>query len=625
MEGAKGEVLAVDGVTSPVVDVAEPSLRQADRGAWVPVVVLLVGLASALMLFATTRLRERRILEDIARVQAVGEIQTKIALSHLWLEEYVSGDEVPIDQIVDNIEAASALVGAMLSEPASDSDLRAVPALTDLDLRVQAEDVRSMIDHFYDISIERLRGYELGDEVGIGSRSDIDYDTVFTVLFERTAVLEAALRELRKQNLAHSRLSLWLMLSAWLALIALAVTGLWTRERRRSLAEKALRESEYRLLRAQKMQAVGRLAGGIAHDINNYLAAITSQCELVKLKAEPGGRVAKKMETVITTTFRASGLIERLLAFAKRRPLRVEVVDLNEVITGLESMMLRLISEDVKLKYDLQPDLWNVKVDPAHFEQVIVNLLVNAREAMSAGGEISIETRNRPDPEPGEVRISVRDTGRGIEPAIRSRIFEPFFTTKQSSSSGGLGLATVYGIVEQSKGWIEVESEVGQGTTFVIGLPRCLDEGCLSGTSRKRPKEQVKGGDEGILYLEDNLELRTSITALLEGLGYRVYSASNGATALKIFAEHGAELDLLVSDVVLPGLSGREVIEELWKSRPTMRVIFVSGYSGNVMSAHGVGDGEFDFLSKPFTARRLARMVREVLDRPAEEKIRAGE
>ncbi len=590
-----------------------------------PIVVLLVGLASAVMLFATTQLRERRILEDIARVQAVGEIQTKIATSHLWLEEYVTGDEIHIDQIVGNLDSASVLVEAMLEGPLEGTSAPAVQALKDPVLRRQAEEVRSEIDRFHAISVERLRGYELGEEVGIGSQSDIDYDRVFTVLFEKAGVLEAALRQLREQNLARSRITLWVMLGAWLALIALAVTGLRTRERRRSQAERALRESEHRLFRAQKMQAVGRLAGGIAHDINNYLAAITSQCELVKLKAEPGGRVEKKMETVVTTAFRASGLIERLLAFAKRRPLRAEVVDLNEVIAGLESMMLRLISEDVELKYDLQRDPWLVKVDPAHFEQVIVNLLVNAREAMPAGGEVLIETRNRSQAGIDEVQISVRDTGRGIEPAIRSRIFEPFFTTKQASSSGGLGLATVYGIVEQSQGWIEVESEVGKGTRFVIGLPRCLDEGCVAAGRRKSSREEVKGGDEGILYLEDNTELRTSMTALLEGLGYRVYSASNGATALKLFAQHGAEFDLLISDVVMPGMSGREVIEELWKQRPAMRVIFVSGYSDNVMIAHGVGDGEFDFLSKPFTARSLARLVREVLDRPAKEEPAPGE
>lgn len=589
-----------------------------------PAVVLLVGLASALMLFATTQVRERRILTDIARVQAVGEIQTKIAISHLWLEEYVSGDEIEIGQIVGNLEAASALVKAMLSVPPQDSSKPAVPALRDPVLRGQAEEVQIEIERFHASSVKRLRGYELGHEVSIGSQSDIDYDRVFAVLFEKTGVLEAALEQLREQNLARSRLNLWIMLSAWLALIALAVTALRNRERRRDQAERALRESEHSLFRAQKMQAVGRLAGGIAHDINNYLAAITSQCELVKLKAEPGGRVAIKMETVIATTFRASGLIERLLAFAKRRPLKAEVVNLNLVIAGLESMMLRLISEDVELTYDLQPDLWPVKIDPAHFEQVIVNLLVNAREAMPAGGEVWIETRNRVRGKLGEVQLSVRDTGLGIEPAIRSRIFEPFFTTKMPSSNGGLGLATVYGIVEQSQGWIEVESEVGEGTTFVIGLPRSLEPVSAGSSSQEEVAEEVTGGHEGILYLEDNSELRTSTTALLEGLGYRVYSASNGAVALDFFAQHGKEIDLLISDVVMPGMSGREVIEELWRDRPTMRVIFVSGYAGNVMTAHGVEDDEFDFLPKPFTARSLARMVRKVLDRAALDGPRLG-
>jgi len=294
------------------------------------------------------------------------------------------------------------------------------------------------------------------------------------------------------------------------------------------------------------------------------------------------------------------------------------------VIAGLESMMLRLISEDVKLTYDLQPDLWPVKIDPAHFEQVIVNLLVNAREAMPAGGEVWIETRNRVRGKLGEVQLSVRDTGLGIEPAIRSRIFEPFFTTKMPSSNGGLGLATVYGIVEQSQGWIEVESEVGEGTTFVIGLPRSLEPVSVDAGSREGEAEEVTGGHEGILYLEDNSELRTSTTALLEGLGYRVYSASNGAAALDFFAQHGKEIDLLISDVVMPGMSGREVIEELWRDRPTMRVIFVSGYAGNVMTAHGIEDDEFDFLPKPFTARSLARMVRKVLDRAALDGPRLG-
>jgi CheY-like chemotaxis protein len=321
------------------------------------------------------------------------------------------------------------------------------------------------------------------------------------------------------------------------------------------------------------------------------------------------------METVVTTAFRASNLLERLLAFAKRQPGQTQVIDLNGLIVGLEPMMLRLLEEDIDLQLELDPELGWVRVDPSQVEQVIVNLLVNARDAMASGGVLEIATHNAERGGREEVRVSVRDEGEGIAPEALPKIFEPFFTTKQDGQGSGLGLATVYGIIEQNGGWIEVESRVGIGSDFTFALPRTFEE---PNPERAEPAATPAsaGGEETVLYVEDNDDLRRSVTALLQGLGYRVLAAADGPTALALFEDLGeAEVvDLLVSDVVMPLMSGGEVMQRIRERSPRTRILFVSGYTDGVMLAHGVDDGEYELLRKPFGTGVLARKIRQVLD-----------
>ncbi|HRC86174.1 MAG TPA: ATP-binding protein, partial [Thermoanaerobaculia bacterium] len=387
--------------------------------------------------------------------------------------------------------------------------------------------------------------------------------------------------------------------------------------------ESALRASEERLLRSQKLEAVGRLAGGVAHDINNYLAAITGHCELVRMREEPGSRTARKMDEVIQTALSASSLIKRLLAFSRRQPMQLEVVDLNRAIHRLEPMIRRLIGEDIDLHLSLAGELWAVKIDPAQLEQVVVNLLVNAREAMPRGGKVTVETANVPGgpPQPGSRRgpvpdsilLAVTDTGPGIPPEVQARIFEPFFTTKEESGSSGLGLATVYGIIEQHGGCLGVYSEPGYGACFKIYLPRASEP--ATEQPKEAPREVMRRGDERILLVEDNAEFRTSAAELLVGLGYEVQTAANGNEALSLV--NGAESlpGLLITDVVMPGMSGRELVDRLSAKGASLPVLYVSGYTDNVVLNHGVLEGEVEFLQKPFTALDLARKVRTVLDR----------
>jgi two-component system, cell cycle sensor histidine kinase and response regulator CckA len=385
-----------------------------------------------------------------------------------------------------------------------------------------------------------------------------------------------------------------------------------------------LRDRETQLVEAQKMEAVGRLAGGIAHDINNYLAAIRTQCEVLQRKPQPAERVAEKLSLVVAAVEKASTLIARLLAFGRRQPIRPEVVNLNRVVEELEKLMQQQLGENVELALALAADLGNVKVDPAQVEQVLVNLLVNAREAMPHGGRLSIATANvsfgdsdrnrRPVSQPGDyVLLAVSDTGMGIPPDIRDKIFEPFFTTKQEAGNSGLGLATLYGIVQQNAGNVWVYSEPGLGTTFKIYLPRCREETPAPGPLAGTP---AAGGRERILLVEDNAEVRESTQNLLAAAGYRISLAAGGTEALALLAELARQdeiVDLVISDVVMPGLSGPELAAQIRERFGPIPVLFVSGYSDSVVHFHGVLDPEVHFLSKPFAGEALFQKVREAL------------
>ncbi|HEY5294397.1 MAG TPA: PAS domain S-box protein [Gaiellaceae bacterium] len=369
------------------------------------------------------------------------------------------------------------------------------------------------------------------------------------------------------------------------------------------------KELESQLRQAQKMEAVGRLAGGIAHDFNNLLTAITGYSEfLVSGLDDP--RLKRHAEEITKASSRAASLTGQLLAFSRRQVLQPRVLDLNAVVSDMESMLRRLIGEDVELATRLDPQIAHVLADPTQIEQVIVNLTVNAREAMPSGGSVSIETANSATDRGTFVELRLTDTGTGMTEDQRLQLFEPFFTTKDGGT--GLGLATVYGIVEQSGGTIEVDSAPGMGSTFRILLPRV--EGPATNPAPPPTREAPAGGSETILLVEDENVVRRLVAEILETAGYNVLQAGDGPSALELLRRQVGPIDLLVTDVVMPGMSGPEVAQAVVAMRPGTQVLYTSGYTDSAIGHHGVLEPGIAFLQKPFSADELARKVRALLD-----------
>jgi two-component system cell cycle sensor histidine kinase/response regulator CckA len=389
----------------------------------------------------------------------------------------------------------------------------------------------------------------------------------------------------------------------------------------------ARRELEGQLRHAQKMESVGRLAGGIAHDFNNLLTAITGHGDLLAQSLEETDPRQADVAAINAAASRAAALTRQLLAYGRQSLMRPEPVDLNSVVSDIEPMLRRLIGEDVELRTSLEPDLGWVQADAGQLDQVILNLVVNARDALSSGGTIELSTANvtldeayageHPGARPGDfVMISVSDTGVGIDPPTLARIFEPYFTTKDRGRGTGLGLATVVGIVEQSGGHIDVTSKVGQGTTFRVYLPRQADPRGAA-AAETGVAAVPKGGNETVLLAEDEEAVRRLAAMALERNGYRVIAAPDGLAALDMAAAHDGRIDLLLTDVIMPGLNGRELATRFATIHPEARVLFMSGYAGDTLSAQGVLDSSVAFLAKPFVPTELARKVRETLDEPA--------
>ena len=390
---------------------------------------------------------------------------------------------------------------------------------------------------------------------------------------------------------------------------------------RRDITERLQLEAQFH--QAQKMESVGQLAGGIAHDFNNLLTVINGMSELVLVQVRQDDPVHADVQEILHAGERAATLTRQLLTFSRRQILESRVLNLNTVVAGLERLLRRLLGEDVDLVVVLTPGLDQVKVDPGQIEQVITNLAVNARDAMPQGGQLTIETQNVTIDEdyarqhgvavpPGSyVLLTVSDSGVGIDEATRTRIFDPFFTTKGPGKGTGLGLSTVYGIVKQSHGFIWVDSEVGHGTSFKIYLPQVTE---AAGTDRPEPTVVSSSGTETILLVEDNAELRKLATRFLEPAGYTVLLASTGEEALQLLERHEEPVHLLLSDVVMPGMSGRQLAERLAQTRPGMKVLYMSGYTSDTILRHGVSDAQVPFLNKPFTVAALLRKIREVLD-----------
>ena len=375
----------------------------------------------------------------------------------------------------------------------------------------------------------------------------------------------------------------------------------------RKRAEQALRRSEEQLRQAQKMEAVGRLAGGIAHDFNNLLTVITSYGDLLLEDLAPGDSRRDDVDQIRKAAEGAAALTRQLLAFSRQQVLEPKVVDLRAILAGTEKLLRRLIGADVHLAMPLAPDLGAVKADPGQLEQIIINLAVNARDAMPRGGRLTIEAANMVvEARPGRyVMLAVSDTGIGMDEQTKARVFEPFFTTKETGKGTGLGLATVYGIVKQAGGFITVDSEPGRGTTFKVYLPR-VDEPVAPAIARPAPAEPRRG-TETVLVAEDAPSVRLVTRQVLERYGYTVLEAPTGDIALRLAAKHHGPIHLLLTDVVMPGLSGRQLAGQLSLLRSEMKVLYVSGYADTVEPGAA-------YLQKPFAPEALARRVRDVLD-----------
>ncbi|MEN6474979.1 MAG: ATP-binding protein [Syntrophaceae bacterium] len=448
-----------------------------------------------------------------------------------------------------------------------------------------------------------------------------DFDSIMDILTHKISVLD-------EEIVIHSRSGkrLTLLISAEVISIAhiphAIIVGIDITERKEAEDEKIKLEAQLR--QAQKMESIGRLAGGVAHDFNNLLTAILGNTDLALMELEDDNPLHPRLTVVMQAAQSAADLTRQLLAFSRKQIIEPEPVDLAKLIEDMHMMLARLIGEDIRLDISAPRQLGLIKADHGLIEQIIVNLVVNARDAMPEGGRLVLEVadqhlddeyvKRHPYTKPGEyVMLAVSDTGCGMAAEVKQHIFEPFFTTKPLGKGTGLGLATSYGAVKQHGGSIEVYSEPGHGTTFKIYFPRLMEEV----TRLKEPtrSEEIPGGTETILLVEDDPGVLDFSLGVLEHLGYQMLAAASGEIALALAEAHPTAIHLLITDVIMPGMNGRILADRLVSKRPDLRVLFSSGYTENVIVHHGVLEEGINFLGKPFTALSLARKVRDVLDR----------
>lgn len=398
-----------------------------------------------------------------------------------------------------------------------------------------------------------------------------------------------------------------------------------TMEVTESRIQQTLRESERRLEQAQRMEAIGRLAGGIVHDFNNLLTVIGGYSDLALRKLEDGHVVARYVEQIRKANAIASNLTRQLLAFSRQQVLQPRVLNINELVDEISFMVQSLLGANIELDIRLESELGQIEADPAQIQQVLLNLIVNAKDAMADGGLLNIETRNFdldestisqiPAARPGSyVRLTVADTGIGIDQNTLERIFEPFFTTKPKGRGTGLGLPTVYGIVQQCNGHISVYSEVGRGTTFHIYLPRVDKK--MEQVGDDSAFDLALAGNETILLLEDEAGVRELASTILQGAGYHLLHATTPEEAIQIEHEYAGSIDLLLTDIVMPQMTGRDVAQKLCERRPMTSVLYMSGYTEDVVVYQRLMEGDAYLVEKPFYPDQLLRMVRQAIDHP---------
>ena len=461
---------------------------------------------------------------------------------------------------------------------------------------------------------QELRPIRVGIYLVLGG---VSFPLIHNLLIILNLVPEADTR-LQTAQLATSMAGL-------MALSGLAILAYRILEKQRTKMLHDRRALEAQFLQAQKMEAVGRLAGGVAHDFNNLLTAISGYTEFVLDSLPPDDVNRASLEQVQSAADRAAALTRQLLTFSRREIQKPERIDVNVVITNVENMLQRLIGEAFVIETDLDPSVGPVLADPTQIEQVLMNLTVNSRDAMPQGGGIVIATSERElggdeaaaaGLHPGTyVQVSVTDTGVGIPSDILPYVFEPFFTTKSRDKGTGLGLATVYGIVSQVGGAVGIDSQPGDGTTVTVCLPRASGEATLA-SAPSTESAQAHGRGETVLVAEDEPAVLALTRNLLERGGYKVMAASNGADALAAATRHDGRIDLLLTDLIMPGMSGRVLAERLTADRPGLRVLFMTGYTDDVAVRHGLQDGTFSVLQKPFTQASLGSTVRAALDAP---------
>ena len=594
-------------------------------GPWTRIALLFLGISAVAMLYATHRIGERHVEHYAPIERAAAELRVAISVVHIWLEEYLTGDpQVDVESdVLGELDRADALARTLLEGGGAGAGRRITTPLREPELRERAQALRRGLGHYRTLVRTRLKSTS-----GIGTALDTRFDSSFRALLAEAGELEHGIEARMEEGSRRANLLFGAILVAWLSLLGLTLGTLHRRELRQAQTEAALQHSEDQLRQAQKLEAVGRLAGGLAHDINNYLATINSQAGLAKILHAGTPGIAPLMDEIIGTVGRTTSMIQRLLSFSRHRPTHPRVVRLDVLVEELGSMVRRLVGDDVRLVIRPVDGLWPVEADPSQLEQVLVNLLVNASEAMPSGGRVTVTMTNETldgtgtAPAGDYVRLSVADEGDGIPLEIQDKIFDPFFSTKEragdaAGAHSGLGLATVFGIVRQAGGFIELDSAAGEGTTFRVHLPRTERPPEVAPAAEKPPESAVLvGSSRRVLVVEDNDDLRRATTAVLAAVGHEVTAVPDGDQALRSLRDTDHPFDVVVTDLVMPGASGREVAEAVLAADGP-GVVVTSGFRDRIQVDDLMASERVRYLDKPFTPQDLLGALAELDRRPA--------